>query len=138
MISVRPERPSSIPSSPPTRFTNLHGAAVDLTIVRPAAAAPPRRLEQVGPIAGRSADRRRWVGAPLAFSANARAHHLRPEPDSSKKEKWRRRQQPRASRARGIGAKEVNEGAPTAGGITEVQRVLTNAATRQAIQGLMQ
>ena len=40
------------PSSPPTRF--LDGAAVDLTIVRPAAAAPPRRLEQVGPIAGRS------------------------------------------------------------------------------------
>ena len=35
-----------------TGFTNLDGAAVDLTIVRPAAAAPPRRLEQVGPIAG--------------------------------------------------------------------------------------
>ena len=51
-ISVRPERPSSIVA--PTRFTNLDGAAVDLTIVRPAAAAPPRRLEQVGPIAGRS------------------------------------------------------------------------------------
>ena len=29
-------------------------------------------------------------------------------------------------------------GAPSAAGVTEVQRVLNNAATRQAIQGLMQ
>jgi hypothetical protein len=54
IISVRPERPSSIVA--PNQIP-LDGAAVDLTIVRPAAAAPPRRLEQVGPIAGRS-DRR--------------------------------------------------------------------------------
>jgi hypothetical protein len=51
IISVRPERPSSIVA--PNQIP-LDGAAVDLTIVRPAAAAPPRRLEQVGPIAGRS------------------------------------------------------------------------------------
>jgi hypothetical protein len=44
-----PDRPSSIVA--PNRFhqnENLDGAAVDLTIVRPAAAAPPSRLEQVG------------------------------------------------------------------------------------------
>ena len=42
---VRPERPSS--SVRPRNQEFLDGAAVDLTIVRPAAAAPPRRLEQV-------------------------------------------------------------------------------------------
>jgi len=64
---------------------------------------------RVALIAGRSADRRRWLGAPLAFAPNARPHHLRPEPDSSKKN-WRRRQQPRPSRARAreLSAIEVN------------------------------
>ena len=45
---------------------------------------------RVALIAGRSADRRRWLGAPLAFSPNARPHHLRPEPDSSKKNSIKR------------------------------------------------
>ena len=37
------------------------------------AEAPPSRLERVGLIVGRSADRRRWVGAPLAREDSARA-----------------------------------------------------------------
>ncbi len=41
----RSPRTPELHRSPETRF--LDGAAVDLTIVRPAAAAPPRRLEQV-------------------------------------------------------------------------------------------
>ena len=108
IISVRPERPSSIVAPQPH---SLDGAAVDLTIVRPAAAAPPRRLEQVGPIAGRSdrgslADRRRWLGAPLAFSPNARPHHLRPEPDSAKKNSIKRNGDVGSSRAPRAPARE--------------------------------
>src|SRR5208283_1249244 len=67
---------------------------------------------RVALIAGRSADRRRWLGAPLAFSPNARPHHLRPEPDSSKKNSIKRNgdvgssRAPRA-RARGFGAIKV-------------------------------
>ena len=54
---------------------------------------------RVAPIAGRSADRRRWLGAPLAFSPNARPHHLRPEPDSSQKNSIKRNGDVGSSRA---------------------------------------
>jgi len=44
MDKVRPESQSE---HTPVTNGNLDGAAGDLTIVRPAAAAPPRRLNQI-------------------------------------------------------------------------------------------
>jgi hypothetical protein len=59
IIIVRPEGPSSIVRPEP------HSGKTKLRR-RPAAAQRRPRRQRVGPIAGRSADRHRWLGAPRA------------------------------------------------------------------------
>ena len=48
MCSLSANMVNAVPYCQCCRFSDLDGAAVDLTIVRPVAAAPPRRLAQVG------------------------------------------------------------------------------------------
>jgi hypothetical protein len=84
-IIVRSPRTPELQRSPPTRKRKSRRRSRRLTIVRPAAAAPPRRLEQVGLIAGRSADRRRprrervclWVALLTDVAGSARPSHAR-------------------------------------------------------------
>ena len=118
MIDRSPRTPE-LQRSPATRIPRRrsrrphHRAASSRCTAQAARAG--RAASRVAPIAGRSADRRRWLGAPLAF--NARPHHLRPEPDSAKKNSIKRNGDKRngdggssrAPRARaGVGAIKVN------------------------------